>query len=128
MMTRETRRRCIEHSSTIIRESDRRAAFFWARRRVPWPHISGSSDDAVDGSPRDSALRELIRERLRSGELVCLTSARVWGGWADGTNTCAVCQIRIHHHELEYEPRDLRVTLFVHGRCLRLWETESYGA
>ena len=69
-------RRVVEQNTKRIRESERRAALFWERRRVPWPLIHGGSGDSpgtgvkletlcVHGdTPDAAAIATTVREAL----------------------------------------------------------------
>ena len=122
MVHSETRRLILERNACLVRGSQRLTGFFWERRRVPWPRISGGMGHS-DGDLRDS-----VRARLLSGALFRLPTAKMWGGRSNGTHACVVCKERIRPEEMEYEPRDMPVGLgavFAHLQCIDLWHTES---
>src|SRR5262245_5054327 len=71
-----------------------------------------------------SALRPIIRQRLRNGRLPSERAARIFGGPGTG-GPCDACnrELRVTQLVMELPTLDGRV-LFVHGDCFIVWDWE----
>ena len=75
----------------------------------------------------DTALRTLIREKLRDGRLP-LDMTRLWGGPADG-ELCDACGQPITKQQLVMEGMSNRTKdakpIHLHVTCFQIWEVEK---
>ena len=81
----------------------------------------------------NGALKELAKQRIASGELPCLRTARMWGSRGSG-GQCSLCARPIGTHEIEYEVAavDLRgaaetPTVRFHLPCHAAWQAECHS-
>ena len=71
-------------------------------------------------------IRARIRAMLRTGDLECDDSGRVWGGSGSGKR-CAGCLAPIPPSDVEYEADFNGHVLHFHMRCHEIW-LEECGA
>ena len=85
------------------------------------------SDSLEDDTNRERALRETVREAIRSGKLPSRRPDRVWGGRGDGT-TCSVCRAPVGADEIEFELEFITAggvaDHHVHSDCFAVWDCE----
>jgi hypothetical protein len=76
--------------------------------------------------PSESAVRDRIRELIRTGVLSHKPPVKMFAGPGPGTRSCAVCGGDISKGEVEFEAElpDDRVIVF-HRRCADLWSMEG---
>ncbi|HEY7929875.1 MAG TPA: hypothetical protein VID71_07685 [Steroidobacteraceae bacterium] len=80
----------------------------------------------------DEELKQLAKQRIASGELPCLRTARTWGSHGSGA-TCSLCARPIQAHEIEYEvaaddcggAAEARTVRF-HLRCHAAWQAQCH--
>jgi len=74
----------------------------------------------------ESAVRDRIRELIRTGRLSHKPPVKMFAGPGPGSRPCAVCGDDIGRGEVEFEAElpDKRVIVF-HRRCIGLWLQEG---
>jgi hypothetical protein len=72
----------------------------------------------------EATIRDRIRTMIRTGQLPCDDTERLWGGQGDGKG-CMGCLEPILPTDVEYEV-DLSsgATIHLHRRCHTIWEKE----
>ncbi|HEX4050551.1 MAG TPA: hypothetical protein VHY19_06715 [Steroidobacteraceae bacterium] len=81
----------------------------------------------------DAALKQLAKQRIASGDLPCLPTARTWGSRGSGAS-CSLCARPIATHEIEYEVAAVDspgaaepCTVRFHLPCHAAWRAECHS-
>jgi ferredoxin len=71
----------------------------------------------------EASIRERLRTVIEEGVLPRVRPNRVWAGACREAHSCAACGVTIDVGETEYDlVIAAGVKLFLHPRCMKLWE------
>jgi hypothetical protein len=79
--------------------------------------------NTTEASVTEGEIRERIRRMLRTGDIECDDTGRVWAGEGSGKR-CAACLEAIVPTSVEYEADLNGRTLYFHMRCHQIWLEE----